>query len=177
MNRVLRAEDHVSTELELLEILPCDQMGALLATELEQRGFRREGERLVRAKDGIRVEIDPDEGMVTVSAEGSEQVKIEGEKEGRAWDDMGPSGRKVKQQLKEELKKHLEKQVAEQTAKLRGQVTDRLEGQLNDLRQELDQAVNRVTAEALKIKAAQIGQIKQLTEDPQSGSLTIVLEV
>ena len=45
------------------------------------------------------------------------------------------------------------------------------------LREELDQAVNRITAEALKQKAAQIGQIKELTEDPQSGSLTIVLEV
>ena len=34
-----------------------------------------------------------------------------------------------------------------------------------------------MTAEALKIKAAQMGQIKEITEDPQSGSLTIVVEV
>ena len=33
------------------------------------------------------------------------------------------------------------------------------------------------TAEALKQKAAQLGQIKEMTEDPQSGSMTIVLEV
>jgi hypothetical protein len=56
-------------------------------------------------------------------------------------------------------------------------VTDRLEGQLRDLRQELDQVVNRVTAESLKRKAAQLGQIKEMTEDPQAGSLTIVVEV
>ncbi len=56
-------------------------------------------------------------------------------------------------------------------------VTDRLEGKLCDLRSELDQVANRVTAEALKIKAARLGQIKQMTEDAQSGSLTIVLEV
>ena len=42
---------------------------------------------------------------------------------------------------------------------------------------QLDQATNRATAKALKQKAAQIGQIKELTEDPESGSLTIVVEV
>jgi hypothetical protein len=52
-----------------------------------------------------------------------------------------------------------------------------LEGHLSDLQKELNEAVNRVTAEALKQKAAQIGQIKEVTEDPQSGSLTIKLEV
>ena len=56
-------------------------------------------------------------------------------------------------------------------------MTDRLEKQLGDLRQELDQAVNRVTAESLKEKARRMGQIKEMTEDPQTGSLTIVVEV
>ena len=45
------------------------------------------------------------------------------------------------------------------------------------MRKELDQAVNRVTADALKEKAAQIGQIKSLSEDAATGSMTIVLEV
>ena len=57
------------------------------------------------------------------------------------------------------------------------QVTDRLERKLGDVREELDQVVNRVTATALKHKAAQLGQIKEITEDAQSGSLTIVVEV
>ena len=37
--------------------------------------------------------------------------------------------------------------------------------------------MNRVTAEALKIKAAPMGQIKEITEDEEAGSLTIVVEV
>jgi hypothetical protein len=37
--------------------------------------------------------------------------------------------------------------------------------------------MNRVTAEALKQRAAQIGRIRQITEDPEQGSMTIVLEV
>lgn len=177
LSRVVRAEDHVSTALELLEILPCEQMEALLAQELERRGFERHGDALVRSKGGVKVEVNPADGTVTVSAEGAEEVDLEAHKEGHAWDDMGPNARSVKKALTEAAKKDLEKQAEEKTATLRGKVTDRLEGQLSDLRHELDQAVNRVTAEALKIKAAQLGQIKQLTEDAQTGSLTIVVEV
>ena len=79
--------------------------------------------------------------------------------------------------LRAGLRQDLEQRADPEEGKLQSAITDRLEAQLVDLRKELDQVVNRVTAEALKLKAAQIGQIKELTEDPQSGSLTIVLEV
>ena len=103
VHRVIKAEDSVCTQLEVLEVLPPEQMAGLLADELEKRGFKK--------------------------------------------------------------------------AELQGQVTDRLEGKLSDLRQELDQVVNRVTAEALKRKAESLGRIKELTEDQQTGSMTIVVEV
>ena len=45
------------------------------------------------------------------------------------------------------------------------------------MRKELNEAVNAVTREALKRKAAQLGQIKEMTEDPEAGSLTIKVEV
>ena len=64
----------------------------------------------------------------------------------------------------------VEKKIEEQVGGLQGKVTDRLEGELGDLRQELDQAVNRVTAEALKRKAASLGQVKEMTEDPSPRS-------
>ena len=35
VNRVIRAEDRISTQLEILEILPAEQMAGLLADELE----------------------------------------------------------------------------------------------------------------------------------------------
>jgi len=71
----------------------------------------------------------------------------------------------------------LEKQAKDREAELQKQATDQLEAEVGELRKELDQAVNRATAEALKQKAKQLGQIKEMTEDPQTGSLTIVLEV
>ena len=42
LRKVVRAADHVSTQVELLNILPPDQIAALLAAELERRGFARQ---------------------------------------------------------------------------------------------------------------------------------------
>src|SRR5262245_29005282 len=178
LKRVLRASDHVSTELEVLEILPPEQMAQLLTEELEQRGFRKQGKKLTRHDKGVGIEIEPESGTVPVKGEAGERVELEGSRDVIADAEWGKS---LKQETRKtagkEVRKDLEKKAEEKAAKLQQQITERLEGRLADLRKELDQAVNRVTAEALKRKAAQIGQIKELTEDPQSGSLTIVVEV
>jgi hypothetical protein len=177
LSRIIKAEDRVSTQLEILQVLPPEQMAGLLADELVKQGFERDGEKLTRTQDGVKVTVDVMTGTVTVSAEASEETEVEGTREGRSYDEGGKHAKQVKEQLRSELQKDLEKKVTQKTAALQGKVTDRLEGQLRDLRQELDQVVNRVTAESLKRKAAQLGQIKEMTEDPQAGSLTIVVEV
>ncbi len=178
LRRVLRAQDHVRTQLELLAILPPEPMAELLGEELQHRGFQRQGKTLVRQGKGVTITIEPETGTVTVQAETTEQVRLQGDKEGEVYDAWGRTGRQqIQENLRQQLRQELEHQANRKTAQLQQEVTDRLEAQLEDLRQELDQVVNRVTAEALKRKAAQIGQIKEMTEDPQSGSLTIVLEV
>ncbi len=177
VHRVLRAGDRVSTQLEILEVLPPQQMSELLAQELEGRGYKRNGNNLVRKLDGVTVTVDVTTSTVTVAAEACEEVELKGEREGRAYDDAGPNSKATREVLRRELQGDLDKQAAEKETALQTDVTDRLEGKLCDLRTELDQVSNRVTAEALKLKAAQLGQIKEMTEDAQTGSLTIVLEV
>jgi hypothetical protein len=177
LKKVVTARDRVSTQLEILEILPAEQMAGLLAQELERRGFQRQGDDLVRTRDGVTVTVDPKTGTVTVSAEGAQQVDLEVEKEGRAYDDAGPGAAQTKKALSEQAHKDLQKQADREQTKLQSEITDRLAGQLEDLRKELDDAVNKVTADALKQKASQMGEIKEMTEDPQTGSLTIVVEV
>jgi hypothetical protein len=177
INRTISAEDRVCTQLEILEVLPPEQMAGLLADELAKRGFERNGTTMTRAEDGVVITVDTETGTVTVSAEAAENTRVEGERQGRAYDDVGPHASQVRENLRQETIRDLEKKVQEKTSELQGKVTDRLESKLGDLRQELDQAVNRVTAEALKRKAASLGQIKELTEDPQTGSMTIVVEV
>ncbi|HTU89582.1 MAG TPA: hypothetical protein VMF69_05740 [Gemmataceae bacterium] len=176
-NRTICAEDHVRTQLEILEVLPPEQMAGLLADELERRGFERCGTRLSRTQNGVTVTVETTTAIVTVAADASEQTTIEAERSDRAYDDAGPHAKVVRENLKKMLEKDIDRKADEKKAGLQTKVTDRLEGELNDVRQELDQVVHRVTAEALKRKAAQMGQIKEMTEDPQAGSLTIVVEV
>jgi hypothetical protein len=177
-SKVIKAEDKVSTKLEILEVLPPEAMAAMLAAELGQHGFEEndEGE-MVRVEDGVVIAVDTCSGTVSVSVEASEATKVEGELSGRAYDDVGPHAGQVRENLKHELQKNLEKKIEEKTTALQGKVTDQLEGKLGELQAELDQVVNTVTANALKAKAAQMGQIKEITEDAQSGSMTIVVEV
>jgi hypothetical protein len=177
LNRKITGKDSIQTQLEVLEVLPCEQMAGLLAEELKKHGFEEKDGVLVREQNGVKVSIDPGTGVVTVQVETEQKVKIEREKEGRAYAETGPSADSAKKHLRAELKQEMERQAKAEEAKLQAQVTDRLEAELAGLKQELDQVVNRVTAEALKVKAAQMGQIKEMTEDPQTGSLTIVVEV
>lgn len=177
LQRVVRAEDSVQTQLELLEILPCEQMAELLGQELERRGFTRDGQTLSRTQEGTTTTVDLTTGTLSVQSELAEQVSLEGERTGRGWTHSSTSPEETKEKLKEQVRKDLENQAKQKEAGLQQQATDRLEAQLGDLRRELDQAINRVTAEALKVKAAQLGAIKEMTEDVEAGSLTIVLEV
>jgi hypothetical protein len=177
LSRTLQAEDEVCSHIELLEVLPPEQMTDLLREELKQRGFAEKNGRLVRNDDGVSVEIDPACGEIVLTSAAKREVALEAEREGLAYDDIGPAERSVKKSLKRQLQSDLERQAQHEQGKLQREATKRLEGHLADLEKELNQAVNRVTAEALKRKAAQLGAIKEMTEDPQTGSLTIKVEV
>ncbi len=175
LHRMVRAADHIDTQLELLPILPADEMAALVTAELQRRGFQSQGGQLVRQAAGLTVRVEPATGTVTISAESRQHVDIEGERQGVYYEETG--SRAASDRLREALQRELESQARDKQADLQKQVSNRLEAALADIRQELDQITNRVTAEALKRKAAQLGRIKELSDDPQSGSLTIVLEV
>jgi hypothetical protein len=177
LDRVVRGQDSVSTQLEVIEVLPGEQMADLIGRELEGRGFQRDGESLTRTADGVTTRVEPKTGTVTVTAEGTRKAVVVASAEGRAYDDAGPHASVVKESLNKAVQQDLERKIAEREAALQKEVTDRLERALCDVRLELDGAVNRATAEALKIKAGQLGTIKEIAEDRESGSLTIVVEV
>jgi len=177
VRRVVHAEDHVRTQLEMLEVLPCDQMAELLAAELAKIGFVRDGDVMLRDDDRIHVEIDLNSGEVTVSIAREQEVEVSKKKSGSSYEPTGENAKKLKQKLRSQLDAEINKDVQQRQDELQNELTNRLEAELSDIRQELDQASNRATAAALKQKAAQLGQIKELTEDPQSGSLTIVVEL
>lgn len=178
IQRVIRAEDHVSTTVELLDILSPERMGELLGLELEKRGFVRDGRSASRTTRGVTVEVELDTGKVTVRAEAKDEIDLKEERETLADTDWSDSRKtQIEQTLKRQIQQQLNEQAADKQAELQRQITNVLEQELGDIRNELEGAVNRATAEALKQRAAEIGTIKEMTDDPQTGSLTIVVEV
>ncbi len=177
LTRDLTASDEVCSDLEILEILPREQMAELLRGELQGRGFEDEDGKLVRHDDAITVTVDPNTGEISVKAEAVDSVTLEAQRDDWGYDDVGPGEDTIRRRVQEQLKQDLERRAGQQQSRLQTEATEKLEGHLDEVRKELSQAVNRVTAEALKRKAASIGQIKEMTEDPESGSLTIKVEV
>jgi hypothetical protein len=179
LTRDLRAEDRIESCIELLEILPPERMADLLRSELKQRGFEdRPDGTMVRSKgNGTTTTVDPCTGRVTVEATAGENVVIEGEREGFAYDDYGPGHKSTREKLQREVRADLERRADDQAGRLQSRATELLENELKELKREMAEVVHRVTAEALKAKARSLGDIKEITEDPEAGSLTIKLEV
>ena len=177
VRRTIRGEDSVGTCLELLEILPREAMLGLLRDELVGRGFQPQGDRLVRKGAGLTVTVDPSTGEVEARSEDCEEIELSAERRGWADEDIQGARKQAEATIRAELRQELEARADDQAQGARRRATERLEGALGDIRAELDAVVNRVTAEALKRKAAQLGRIKEVTEDVQAGSLTIVVEV
>jgi len=175
----LQAEDCVETKLEILEVLPPEQMGELLAQELEQRGFERQvdGTLLRRDENGTTVEVEPCTGKVTIRLETKETVTLEGSKDGYGYEDFGPRRQRLEENLSRELQEDLEKRAKRQQGEMQCETSNRLQKELVELQPEVAEVIHRVTAEALKRKASQMGEIKEISEDAESGSLTIKVEV
>ena len=136
--QVLTAGDAVGTCLGLLEVLPAEEMAALLEKELTGLGFRKDGELLRRDTNGVTATVNPKTGDVTVRAEVKAEVELSSIREGLAYDDVGPNAKNVNEKLREQAKQDLQRQADHERNKLQREATKKLEGQLCDLKPDLD---------------------------------------
>jgi hypothetical protein len=176
--RHLKAGDEICTQLEILEILPPEDMATLLKEELKKRGFEEQDDGIMLRKDGdLTVKIDPCSSEVTVKAETEETVSQEARRDATGFNDVGPSERSLRDKVKDQLQADLDKKFDQEQARLQNKATEQLEKHLSDLQPEISEVVNQVTRDALKQKAQQMGTVKEISEDAESGSLTIKVEV
>jgi hypothetical protein len=176
--RRLKADDEICTQLEILEILPPEDMATLLREELKKRGFEEQPDGNLIRKDGeLTVKVDPCSGEVSVKAETEETVSQEVRRDATGFNDVGPSERSLRQRVKDQLKADLDKKFEQEQNRLQGKATEALEKHLQELQPEISEVVNQVTRDALKQKAQQMGTVKEISEDAESGSLTIKVEV
>ncbi|PID39892.1 MAG: hypothetical protein CSA65_00490 [Proteobacteria bacterium] len=164
--------DGVETTLELLSVLPQDRMATLLAAELSKLGVEREGDTCRRVDDeGVTIEVELLEGTVTVSLSAEAELELERETVAASYTQEGL--KEAANERREQLQRRLEAAADAKEEALRLAVSEKLERKLRDVQAELDGAVNRATAAALKEKAAQLGEIEEISEDVESGELTI----
>jgi hypothetical protein len=176
--RHLKAGDEICTQLEILEILPPEDMATLLKEELKKRGFEEQEDGKMVRKDGdVTVTIDPCSGDVSVKAETEETISQEARRDASGFNDVGPNERSLRDRVKEQLKQDLDKKFDQEQSRLQGKATEQLEKHLQELQPEISEVVNQVTRDALKQKAHQMGTVKEVSEDAESGSLTIKVEV
>jgi hypothetical protein len=175
VERIVHVEDGVATTLELLPILAKERQADILADELGQRGFERDDQSprtMVRETEtGVTVEVDLDTGTVKATVTSQADVKRTVERSGSYLDPK--RAEEGRAELEQKARAQAEREIAAEEERLRREATRRLEEELRDLRAELDGVVNRTTARALKERAAQVGEIEELLEDPETGSLTI----
>jgi len=176
--RHLKAGDEICTQLEILEILPPEDMATLLKEELKKRGFEEQDDGTMVRQDGdVSVKIDPCSGEVSVKAETEETVNQEAKREATGFNDVGPSEKSLRDRVKDQLKSDLDKKFEQEQSRLQGKATEELEKHLQEIQPEISEVVNQVTRDALKQKAQQMGTVKEISEDAESGSLTIKVEV
>ncbi len=175
--RDVAAHDAITTQLEILEILPNHQMAELLRLALRERGYievTSPAGQLLRREQELTICVVPETGEVSIQLEATEAIAVEGSKESTI--DRNPT-EQDREQLRSLLREELEAKVEEAAHSMRQQVSKELEATLTPIAEELEQVVNRVTAEALKAKARQLGEIKEISEDPEAGALTIKVEI
>lgn len=176
--RHLKAGDEIATQLEILEILPPEDMATLLREELKKRGFDEQTDGTLLRKDGdITVRVDPCTGEVSVRAETEETISQEARRDATGFNDVGPSERSLRERVKDQLKQDLDRKFDQEQSRLQNKATEELEKHLQKLQPEISEVVNQVTRDALKQKAQQLGTVKEISEDAESGSLTIKVEV
>ena len=126
--RTLKAGDEIGTTLEILEILPPEDMAELLRNELKNRGFTGQANGAMTRKDGdITITIDPCNGEIMVKAEAMENVNLEARRDATGFNDVGPSEKALRERVREQLKEDLSKKFEHEQTKLQKRATEELE--------------------------------------------------
>jgi molecular chaperone DnaK (HSP70) len=166
-------DDGIETRIEVISTLPKERMQELLAAELVKRGFELENGKASRTNpDGVVVSVDTATGVVSITAKAEKQIDAEcTEVVHGDTDDIT-----IEQENTEKAKGHLQEAlkgaIAAKKEALRQETTKKLEAVLGDLKQELDDISTRVSGEALKERARQLGTVEEIVEG-QDGSMTI----
>ena len=166
-------EDGVEARLDVLEVLPAEDMTALLEEELTRRGFASSGGVATRVEaGGVVVRVDVAARKIHVGIREAQDLEVTVERAVRTYEEQG-----VTEEHRATVRREGEIRLDAAREERRREVTVAIEQRVVDLRSELDDVVVKVTQEALRRRAGQLGEIQSIEEDAETGSLTIRVRV
>ena len=156
----VESADACAMDVGLLDILPEADMLALLRDRLEDDGWSPGADGSLSKKFGpVTAELAPDGKSVTVKAVAKKDV------EARGTDDAQANSRLT--QAKKDAERELTKSVGKALAAAEG-----------DVRANVQAALQKVYVEALKRKAASLGEIEGMVENRgDNGELELTIKV
>lgn len=171
VRRHIVVEDGIETRLDVLGILPHDDMSSLLEAELAKAGFQLEGGVASRTdEDGVTIRVDTKTRTITVS------MREEAEVEQTTHRVFSSEQKNPTERMREVVRAEAEGELDATQERKRRRLTETLEKKLGDIREQLDRVAVAVTQEALRKRASQIGEIESVEQD-ESGSMTIRVRV
>lgn len=169
---VVVVEDSVKSKLDLVPILPQNDMEEISRTILKEHGFEGE-EKMSRKNGGVIVTVDPSTCEVEAKVEENVNIDLTEEDEGGGC----PCRERNEEAIRESLRKNLKKKSEKICKNVQELVTGRLSRSLADIGCEMEQMANQITARAIKRKAQELGQIKKIHHNDNTGEVVIVVEV
>lgn len=156
----------------MMEILSPEEMETLARDALKGRGWDEDEQGgLSREIEGVRCEVDPErlEVRARLSAEASARHTVVADSD----DSAVARAQRVEAGEREQAKKL---RVAEELE--RRDLTRRLVALEPALRVELDAALHEAHAEALKVKASRMGEVRSVSRtESESGALEVTIHV
>ena len=180
LDKLIHLEDGLAERLEILDILPQEQMGACLADALEAQGFLRTEDTPDvlehSTEDGVTIRVDIRTGQLEARVKGETHVQLKKEHTTTVVDPTKNELQKAEEKLSEAVKARLEEEAQQQAEAERQKLTARLEKEIARIRPKVEAALNQATASALKTRAAQLGEIESIQEDA-GGQLLIKVRI
>ncbi|MEM7385571.1 MAG: hypothetical protein AAF514_11560 [Verrucomicrobiota bacterium] len=182
VNRLVKGEDSVSYPIELSEILPKDEMVALLREQLKQAGWKSTNEEETvfetEGPAGETLTISLDSMELTAALATEKEVEAEASATGRSEAGTEAARQQAQRLLKEEASVLGDQIEDAGTKELQHQIREQLAESEEARQRIMNELLQGVYAESLKRKAGQLGDIMEISESTgEDGNYELTIRV
>ena len=168
-------------KIDLLQLLPADRMGGLLAFELEKDGWHKaQNGKVTKKHDDFDLEFDPVTRQLKIVYEQEQNVELDIDREVNVYDHFDDESR-ANQQGHQKVIQEAGGELQEEAKLLQKEMLEELESTQDDVLREIDQMiqdkVEKAQIEALKEKARSLGDVQSISENTEAGEVTIRIKV